>query len=127
MAGQITDSGKRGQAISRPDGAPLVRPRRRRLLGRFAAGYMVFLLAGCAAFPARHVLPEADANHIELSGFHDIRFWGDASPQQIRAIIKARSERSFCGLRRPPRSASRRSTSWRYPAAPKMARSAQDC
>src|ERR1019366_8816613 len=35
------------------------------------------------------VLPQADAGHIELAGFHNIRFWGDASAQDIRAIMMA--------------------------------------
>ena len=35
------------------------------------------------------MLPEASASHIELEGFHNIRFWGDAPVQDIRAIMTA--------------------------------------
>ena len=49
----------------------------------------IFLTAGCATIAPRNVLPQADAGHIELAGFHNIRFWGDASAQDIRAIMMA--------------------------------------
>jgi predicted acylesterase/phospholipase RssA len=45
--------------------------------------------AGCATIAPRNVLPEASASQIELEGFHNIRFWGDASVQDIRAIMMA--------------------------------------
>ena len=35
----------------------------------------------------RNVLPQADAGQIELDGFHNIRFWGDASARDIRAVM----------------------------------------
>jgi predicted acylesterase/phospholipase RssA len=34
-------------------------------------------------------LPQADAAQIELEGFHNIRFWGDASAREIQAIMMA--------------------------------------
>src|SRR5947209_14195691 len=37
----------------------------------------------------RNVLPQADAAQIELQGFHNIRFWGDASAREIQAIMMA--------------------------------------
>ena len=35
----------------------------------------------------RNVLPQANAGQIELDGFHNIRFWGDASARDIRAVM----------------------------------------
>jgi predicted patatin/cPLA2 family phospholipase len=49
----------------------------------------IFLTAGCATMAPRNVLPQADASHIELAGFHHIRFWGDASAREIRAVMTA--------------------------------------
>jgi predicted patatin/cPLA2 family phospholipase len=43
--------------------------------------------AGCATITPRNVLPQASAGQIELDGFHNIRFWGDASAQDIQAIM----------------------------------------
>ena len=37
----------------------------------------------------RNALPQASAGQLELEGFHDIRFWGDASAQDIHAIMMA--------------------------------------
>lgn len=37
----------------------------------------------------RNVLPQADASQIELAGFHNIRFWGDAPARDIQAIVVA--------------------------------------
>jgi predicted acylesterase/phospholipase RssA len=37
----------------------------------------------------RNALPQASAGQLELEGFHNIRFWGDASAQDIRAIMMA--------------------------------------
>ncbi|MFY9959222.1 patatin-like phospholipase family protein [Bradyrhizobium sp.] len=34
-------------------------------------------------------MPQADAAQIELEGFHNIRFWGDASAPEIQAIMMA--------------------------------------
>jgi|ERR1700687_654512 hypothetical protein len=42
--------------------------------------------AGCATIAPRNVLPEANAGQIELEGFHNIRFWGDASARDMQAI-----------------------------------------
>ena len=39
----------------------------------------IILTAGCATLAPRNVLPQANAGQIELDGFHNIRFWGDAS------------------------------------------------
>jgi hypothetical protein len=52
-------------------------------------GSTVFLTAGCATIAPRNVLPQADAAQIELEGFHNIRFWGDASAREIQAIMMA--------------------------------------
>jgi len=46
------------------------------------------LVAGCATLPPRNVLPETHAGQIELEGFRNIRFWGDASPRDIEAIVR---------------------------------------
>jgi len=45
--------------------------------------------AGCATIAPRNVLPEAIAGQIELEGFYNIRFWGDASARDIQAIAMA--------------------------------------
>jgi predicted acylesterase/phospholipase RssA len=47
----------------------------------------IFLTAGCATMAPRNVLPQARAEQIELDGFHNIRFWGDASARDIQAIM----------------------------------------
>jgi predicted acylesterase/phospholipase RssA len=47
----------------------------------------IFLTAGCATIAPRNVLPQASAAQIELEGFHNIRFWGDASARDIQAIM----------------------------------------
>ena len=52
-------------------------------------GSTFFLTGGCATISPRNVLPEADAAQTELAGFHDIRFWGDASAREIHAIMMA--------------------------------------
>jgi len=49
----------------------------------------ILLTAGCATIAPRNVLPQANAGQIELAGFHNIRFWGDASAQDIQAIMMA--------------------------------------
>jgi predicted patatin/cPLA2 family phospholipase len=51
--------------------------------------FTVFLTAGCATIAPRNVLPQANAEQIGLDGFHNIRFWGDASAHDIRAIMMA--------------------------------------
>src|SRR5258708_13526365 len=50
-------------------------------------GSTFFLTAGCATLAPRNVLPLANAAQIELEGFHNIRFWGDASAREIQAIM----------------------------------------
>jgi predicted acylesterase/phospholipase RssA len=55
----------------------------------------VFLTAGCATIAPRNVLPEASASQIELDGFHDIRFWGDASERDIQSIMMAEARFSL--------------------------------
>src|ERR1700738_3762170 len=52
-------------------------------------GSTVFLIAGCATIAPRHVLPQAEAAQIELEGFHNIRFWGDASARDIHEVMMA--------------------------------------
>src|SRR3984893_6798027 len=52
-------------------------------------GSTVFIIAGCATIAPRNVLPQAEAAQIELEGFHNIRFWGDASAREIQAIMMA--------------------------------------
>jgi predicted acylesterase/phospholipase RssA len=52
-------------------------------------GATVLLTAGCASLAPRNVLPQANAGQIELDGFHNIRFWGDASAREIQAIMMA--------------------------------------
>ena len=54
-----------------------------------AVGSTVFLAAGCATIAPRNVLPQTNAAQIELEGFHNIRFWGDASTREIQAIMMA--------------------------------------
>jgi len=49
----------------------------------------IVLTAGCATIVPRNVLPQADASQIELAGFHNIRFWGDAPARDIQAIMMA--------------------------------------
>jgi hypothetical protein len=52
-------------------------------------GSAVFLTAGCASIAPRNVLPQASVSPVELEGFHNIRFWGDASARDIAAIVTA--------------------------------------
>jgi predicted acylesterase/phospholipase RssA len=52
-------------------------------------GLTSILTAGCATISPRNVLPQASASQIELEGFHNIRFWGDASAKEIQAIMLA--------------------------------------
>jgi predicted patatin/cPLA2 family phospholipase len=52
-------------------------------------GSAILLTSGCASLAPRNVLPQADAGQIELEGFHNIRFWGDASAREIQAIMMA--------------------------------------
>jgi predicted patatin/cPLA2 family phospholipase len=52
-------------------------------------GSSILWTAGCATIAPRNVLPEAAAGQIELEGFHNIRFWGDASAKDIRTVMMA--------------------------------------
>jgi predicted acylesterase/phospholipase RssA len=54
----------------------------------------IFLTAGCATIAPRNVLPQANAGQIEVAGFHNIRFWGDASARDIQAIMMADASKS---------------------------------
>jgi predicted patatin/cPLA2 family phospholipase len=69
------------------------KPRSYRLLRRalrlILVGSAMVLVAGCATFSPRNVLPEASASRGELEGFHNIRFWGDAPARDIEAIVMA--------------------------------------
>jgi hypothetical protein len=58
----------------------------------------VLVTAGCATIAPRNVLPETSASQIELEGFHDIRFWGDASARDIRAIVMANESQAGAHL-----------------------------
>jgi predicted acylesterase/phospholipase RssA len=70
-------------------------------------GSTLLLTAGCATIAPRNVLPQADAVQIELEGFHNIRFWGDASAREIQAVMMADASKtegrlSSGGERHPP-------------------------
>src|ERR1700731_4664318 len=57
-------------------------------------GSSIVLTAGCATIAPRNVLPQASAAQIELEGFHNIRFWGDAPAGDIQAIMTADAPRA---------------------------------
>lgn len=84
-----------------PKGFGLVR----RVFRTGLIGAAVLLTAGCASLAPRNVLPQANAGQIELDGFHDIRFWGDASAREIQAIMMADAPKA--GVRTETRSSSR--------------------
>jgi predicted acylesterase/phospholipase RssA len=70
-------------------------------------GSSILLTAGCATISPRNVLPQANASQIEVEGFHNIRFWGDASGKEIRAVMMADApqtdtRRSLGSERHPP-------------------------
>jgi predicted acylesterase/phospholipase RssA len=70
-------------------------------------GSSMLLVAGCATIAPRNVLPQADAGQIEFAGFHNIRFWGDASARDIQAITmadapKAETRLAFGVEKHPP-------------------------
>jgi predicted acylesterase/phospholipase RssA len=50
-------------------------------------GSPIFLTGGCATIAPRNVLPQVSAAQIELEGFHNIRFWGDAPARDIQTIM----------------------------------------
>jgi predicted acylesterase/phospholipase RssA len=83
----------------------------RRLLKRTfrlgLVGSTLLLTAGCATIAPRNVLPQADAAQIELEGFRNIRFWGDAPTREIQAVMMADASKtegrlSSGGERHPP-------------------------
>jgi len=90
-------------------------------------GSTVFLAAGCATIAPRNVLPQADAAQIELEGFHNIRFWGDASTREIQAIMMADASKTEGRLSSGSKGIRRSQTFSPYRAAPKMAPLALDC
>ena len=70
-------------------------------------GLISILTAGCATISPRDVLPQASASQIEVEGFHNIRFWGDASATEIQAVVMADApqtdtRRSLGSERHPP-------------------------
>lgn len=70
-------------------------------------GSSILLTAGCATISPRNVLPQASASQIEVEGFHNIRFWGDASGKEIQLIMmadapQADTRRSLGPVRHPP-------------------------
>jgi predicted acylesterase/phospholipase RssA len=64
-----------------------VMPRRVALLGLIFS--IVLLTGGCATISPRNVLPQANAGQIDLEGFHNIRFWGDAPAPAFETIMMA--------------------------------------
>ena len=56
--------------------------------------------AGCATISPRNVLPQASASQIDLEGFHNIRFWGDAPLRDIEATVMADAPRTEARLSR---------------------------
>ena len=67
-------------------------PRRAALLGLISS--IALLTGGCATISPRNVLPQANAGQIDLEGFHNIRFWGDASAPAIETIATADSPKT---------------------------------
>jgi predicted patatin/cPLA2 family phospholipase len=61
----------------------------RRALRLILIGAAGVLVAGCATLAPRNVLPQASAGQVEPEGFHNIRFWGDASARDIAATVMA--------------------------------------
>jgi len=76
-----------------------------RAFGLILIGSATIMVAGCATFAPRNVLPQAIASRGELEGFHNIRFWGDASARDIAATVMAdplnTDKRSVSGIHRP--------------------------
>jgi predicted acylesterase/phospholipase RssA len=62
-------------------------PRRIAILSLICS--IVLLTGGCATISPRNVLPQANASQIDLEGFHNIRFWGDASAPALETIVMA--------------------------------------
>jgi predicted acylesterase/phospholipase RssA len=61
----------------------------RRALRLVVIGSVAALVTGCATLTPRNIMPEASAGQVELEGFHNIRFFGDASARDIAAIVMA--------------------------------------
>jgi len=61
----------------------------RRIMRFGLIGLVSILTAGCATISPRNVLPQANAGQIDLEGFHNIRFWGDAPARDIEATVMA--------------------------------------
>jgi predicted acylesterase/phospholipase RssA len=95
------------QAQNRRELCPSAWLRRARRL--ILIGLTSVLLAGCAMMTPRNVLPEASVSGVELEGFHNIRFWGDAPARDIAAIVKA--DPANGGGRMTPGSATHRTMS----------------
>lgn len=64
------------------------------MFSRLALLLLAALTAGCAATLPRNVLPERLADEAEVSGLDNVRMWGDAPPEQLRAIINSEMQRS---------------------------------
>jgi predicted patatin/cPLA2 family phospholipase len=48
----------------------------------------ILILSACTSFPREHSAPSKDNyTQAEVTGFHDIRYWGDESPPYIGKII----------------------------------------
>jgi predicted acylesterase/phospholipase RssA len=58
-----------------------------RSLAFASIGLAAALLGGCATIAPRNVVPQANAGQIELEGFQNIRFWGDASARDIQTMM----------------------------------------
>jgi predicted patatin/cPLA2 family phospholipase len=86
----IVERSRPATAVSRPDRWRGAWRHFRQTLSRLSVGCTVVLVAGCATLPPRNVLPETHTGRIELEGFRNIRFWGDASPRDIEAIVRAK-------------------------------------
>lgn len=57
------------------------------VFSRLAPLLLAALTAGCAATLPRNALPERLVDQAEVSGLDNVRVWGDAPPEQLRAII----------------------------------------
>jgi predicted acylesterase/phospholipase RssA len=54
-----------------------------------AAMLLAFLNAGCAATLPRITVPETLVDEAHLSGMEGVRFWGDASEEALRQLVRA--------------------------------------
>jgi len=61
-------------------------------LGSAAIILAAILLAGCASGVARNFVPEASVGAAKIAGMPpNIRFWGDAEPKELRAIVEKKA------------------------------------